>query len=240
MLQEWNYEEEFSGKKIFLEEDALFTLKRLANSQVFTSVPNSPNQEAIYQLLDQGKINAWHFLERQKATYKFDLFSKNNLLQALKQLQIQLDLPKLPRRIECLDISHLSGKHVYGAIVVFIDGQPCPRLYKLFRCPEQNNDYENQAMVLRRRLKRFLDQQTQNTNVSEEEKFAEKPKRSTQSEREQLNEWSLPDLIIIDGGKGQLTTCWQVLQELQLSDRIAIAAFAKKNQEFFTVVCPKA
>lgn len=200
---------------IFLEKTDLHVLQKLSNCTILSKPLNKVSQQAILELLEQGKINALSFLNRDKKNKEQDFFEENNLLLALKDLQKQLNLKKLPKRIECFDISHLSGQFVYGSMVVFIDGKPCKKFYKLFKCENQNDDYKNQASVLKRRLNKFIQ------------------KRENLPQKQ--SEWSLPDLIIIDGGKGQLSVCYQVLVELELQEEIDIVALAKKQEEIFTL-----
>lgn len=179
------------------------------------------NQEQIQKLLFQGKQNALVYLERNRLGQKLNIFEENNLFLALKEMQDALNLKKIPRRIECYDISHLSGTFVYGSLVTFIDGKPEKKLYKIFRCKALNNDFENHKNVLTRRLERFL--------------------AEMQSEENKKNlKWGLPDLIIVDGGKGQLSSDFQAISDFLNRNKIKeftpeIISIAKKNEEIFTL-----
>ncbi|MFO7982659.1 MAG: excinuclease ABC subunit UvrC, partial [Desulfuromonadales bacterium] len=119
----------------------------------------------------------------------------------LEEIRQRLHLPRLPRRMECFDISNIQGQMSVGSMVVTIDGEPAKQEYRRFkiRTVEGADDYASLYEVLKRRLKRGI----------EEEK--------------------LPDFILIDGGKGQLSVLSAVLNELGLEDRIAAAGIAKSR-----------
>ena len=164
----------------------------------------------ISHLVTIGEKNALNYLERNSLGEKLNIFEENALFQNLLNLQKYLGLSKIPRKIECYDISHFAGTMVYGSMVVFLDGKTSRKLYRLFKCKEQNNDFENHANVLQRRL-----------------------------EKANLPDWELPDLIIIDGGKGQLSSTFKVLQnyekEVQKNNCLDIVSLAKKQEEVFTI-----
>jgi excinuclease ABC subunit C len=121
--------------------------------------------------------------------------------QLLAELQRKFNLPGLPRRIECFDISTVQGHHSVGSMAVLRDGEAAPADYRRFRISASAgaDDYASLAEVLRRRLQRGLEEQL------------------------------LPDLILIDGGKGQLAVLCEVLQEFQLLGRIGAAGIAKSR-----------
>jgi excinuclease ABC subunit C len=128
---------------------------------------------------------------------------------ALAELGDRLQLEKLPRRIECYDISNLHGDSPVASMVVFEDGKPKKSDYRKFGIKEVAgpNDYAMMQEVLRRRFRRARDLE------------------STQEWRE------LPDLVIVDGGKGQLNAALEVFYELELS--LPIVGLAKENEELF-------
>lgn len=193
-------------------------LEELSGQKIYTKNTFELNQKAINSVLEQGKQNALVYLERNQLGQKLSIFEENNIFKAVVDLQQKLDLKKRPRRIECYDISHISGKFVYGSMVVFIDGLPTKKYYRLFKCPERNDDFANHKEVLSRRLKRAL------------ELNLEKPNKA----------WQLPDLIIVDGGKGQLSSDMSVLDEFRsqfvernLPFEVEICGLAKKEEEVF-------
>jgi excinuclease ABC subunit C len=110
--------------------------------------------------------------------------------QLLKDIQRICQLPKLPRRMECFDISHLSGSNPVASMVTFVDGVPVKSLYRKFRIPPElgGDDYGSMRNVLERRLRRAKAEQ---------------------------KGWELPDLIVVDGGRGQLNIARAVIKELE-------------------------
>jgi excinuclease ABC subunit C len=122
----------------------------------------------------------------------------------LEALQSNLSLPKLPNVIECFDISHLSGTAVVGSMVQFRGGRPDKHNYRRFKIEsvEGIDDFASIAEVVRRRYTRLLE-----------------------------DKHDMPDLIVIDGGKGQLSSAFQELRKLKL--RIPIISIAKREEEIF-------
>ncbi len=184
------------------------------------------NKEKIRELMEMGIQNAHIYLQRNELGQKLNIFEENNLFTSIVEIQNSLGLEQIPRRIECYDISHLSGTHVYGSMVVFIDGRPSKKNYRLFKTKEQNNDFENHKEVLRRRFERCL-------------------KYMLEQNDSQKNPWKLPDLIIVDGGKGQLSSDLEILSEYKskfsdagLDFNVEICALAKKEEEIFLPTNP--
>jgi excinuclease ABC subunit C len=189
-------------KKIVCTEQQIQNL--ISVSKITIAKPQSGNVVIVNSLLQQGEENAFVYLQRYKKNQKLNVLEQNTLYSILHKIQEELLLPKLPIRIECYDISHLSGKYVYGSCVSFYEGRPDKKNYKLFKCPDKNNDFENHAEVLKRRL----------AHIGEED-------------------WPTPDLIIVDGGKGQLSSDFKVLYES--GHRIPIVSLAKREEEIFTL-----
>lgn len=159
------------------------------------------------QLLDMAESNAADYLSKSidKIKHKDDM-TKN----ACKRLQEILRLPKYPRRMECYDISNISGVDKVGSMVVFIDGEADRNSYRRFKIKtvEGANDYASHQEMMRRRLAKL--------GTDEEERF---PK---------------PDLIVIDGGKGQLSAIKEVFDERGVTD-IPLIALAEREEEVFTL-----
>jgi excinuclease ABC subunit C len=179
----------------------------------------------VGNLQELGRKNAQIYLERNRSEQQLSIFEENNLFQAMQNLGKQLGLVDLPRKIEGYDISHLSGKFVYGSMVTFVDGRPAKKLYKLFKGKEQNDDYQNHQLVLGRRLERAL-----NFYIEEKGEGTVKP----------FQDWSLPDVILIDGGKGQLSVDQKIYEEYQrkfqengLSLEVVLVAIAKREEMLF-------
>jgi excinuclease ABC subunit C len=167
----------------------------------------SVKQGVKKQLFEMAEKNAEDYLAKSldKIRHKNDM-TKN----ACKRLQEILSLPKYPRRMECYDISNISGVDKVGSMVVFIDGEADKNGYRRFKIKtvEGANDYASHQEMMRRRLAKL--------GTDEEERF---PK---------------PDLIVIDGGKGQLSAVHEVFQEMQVTD-IPLIALAERDEEIFTL-----
>lgn len=133
---------------------------------------------------------------------------------AANQLAEMLSLPKPPSRIECYDISHLSGEETVGSRVVFIDGKPAKNLYRQFniRSVEGIDDFASITEVLHRR---FLRTQRENGDV------------------EQSDGWTVPDLVVIDGGKGQLSAAMTGMEKAAPDLDVPICSLAKNKEEVF-------
>lgn len=213
-----------SLKKVIIDQYQKSVWEELISKKIYIRNSFDQNKTEIDDLLGQGQQNALVYLQRNKLGQSLNIFEENNLFVAIVELQKKLALAKIPRRIECYDISHLSGKFVYGSMVTFIDGKPAKKFYRLFKCKDQNNDFENHKKVLQRRFEKFL-KELQNSNLSQ---------------NSQLEGWKLPDLIIVDGGKGQLSSDLEVIKkykkiflENELEFEVEICALAKKEEELF-------
>lgn len=124
----------------------------------------------------------------------------------LATLQRDLRLPTLPRRIECYDNSHFQGAHTVTAMACFVDGKPARQEYRVYHAKNVQgpDDYAALRETLRRRLKRLTEEGQ-----------------------------SMPDLMVIDGGKGQLNVAQEVLTEHGLQDRISLISIAKRLEEIY-------
>ncbi len=185
-----------------IEDEELF--KQYYNKKVtFISNPHSINKS----LLDMAKENAREYLEKhiEKEKLKY-----NNTIGAIKSLKEKLGLKEIPARIECYDISNISGTNKVCSMVVFKNGEPSKKDYRKFKIKtvKGSNDFASLKEALTRRLKRLIDQNG--------ESFKEKP-----------------NLIIIDGGKGQLSSCYEILQEFNLEADIDMISLAKRIEEVF-------
>ena len=140
--------------------------------------------------------------------------------RALSELQEVLDLPEAPLRIECYDMAHLQGTDYVGSMVVMEDGLPNKKEYRRFRIKDVagNNDYAAMKEVLHRRLSAYI---SERDNVDEERES--RPKKFAYP----------PQLLLVDGGKGQLGVAIEVVNELGLADEIPLAAIAKRFEEIY-------
>jgi excinuclease ABC subunit C len=202
------------SNRIYLSQKQKTLLEELVGTKILQRNVFDLNQNEIQDLSEQGKKNAEIYLERNRLGQKLSIFDDNRLYTSVVELGEFLKMSKIPREIECYDITHLSGKFVYGSMVKLIDGRPVNKLYRLFKCKEQNNDFENHAEVMRRRLKRGLEYENGETKDKA---------------------WKLPDLIIVDGGKGQLSSDYKVLVEFGLENEVQMVSLAKKEEEIFGI-----
>ncbi len=140
----------------------------------------------------------------------------NSRAKALNELQEHLGLPMPPLRIECYDMSHIQGSDYVGSMVVMEDGLPKKSEYRRFkiRSGQGNDDFRAMEEVLTRRLTAYL--RDRKLPVSERGKFSYPPQ-----------------LLLVDGGKGQLSVAVRVLQDLGLSEEIPVASLAKRFEEVF-------
>lgn len=169
----------------------------------FISNPHGINKS----LLDMAKENAKEYLEKH---IEKDRIKYNNTMGAVKALQEKLNLPELPVRMECYDISNISGTNKVCSMVVFKNGEPSRKDYRKFKIKtvKGSNDFASLEEALSRRLQRYLDQNG--------ESFKEKP-----------------NLIIIDGGKGQLSSTYEILCKFNLQHEIPMISLAKRIEEVF-------
>ena len=169
-----------------------------------------PRRGAKRDLLALAERNATETLAREHARWLAD---HGKTLAALEELADALDLPAAPLRIECYDISNFQGAQSVGSMVVFEDGRPRTGEYRRFRIKTVTgaNDYASHQEVLRRRFVRA--------------------KAGDEGSEEELR-WRLPDLVVIDGGKGQLAAAKEVLDELGYHD-LAVVGLAKEREEIF-------
>ena len=158
-------------------------------------------------LLNMAKENAKDYLEKHIAKDKIKYAAT---LGALEKLQTALNLPRFPNRMECYDISHISGTNKVASMVVFKAGEAARGDYRKFKIKTVigSNDFASLKEALKRRLTRLINK--------DGDSFSE-----------------MPDLLIIDGGKGQLSACQEILKELNLD--IPMVSLAKRIEEVFLV-----
>ena len=177
-------------------------------------IPRSQNQK---ELLEMAAENAAEMLAALKAQEETD---QKQSQEALNELQEYLQLSAPPKRIECYDISTMQGTAQVGSMVVFQDGLPHKTHYRRFkiRTVSGPDDFASMEEVLRRRFRRWKAAQ------EEGEKPGKKPDASFAT---------LPDLLVVDGGKGQLGRAVKVLEDFDLLDAIPVAGLAKRYEEIF-------
>ena len=144
--------------------------------------------------------------------------------RAMEELQEALNLPTLPRRMECYDISNTQGSNPVGSMVVFEDGKSKSSDYRKFQIKSVDgvDDYSMMREMLTRRFRRLADPKSRVAEVEENEGNGSKGQAWQQA----------PDLVLIDGGKGHLGAALQVFLELGITS-IPLASLAKENEELF-------
>jgi excinuclease ABC subunit C len=185
--------------------EAFLTEKR--GSHVRLHVPQRGERRELMAL---ATTNAGETLAREQARWLAD---QGKTLAALEELAEALGLPGPPMRIECYDISNFQGAESVGSMVVFEEGKPRSGEYRRFRIKgvQGPNDFASHQEVLRRRFRL--------TKTGDE---------GSDEERR----WAMPDIVIVDGGKGQVSAAKEVLDELGLHD-LPLAGLAKEREELF-------
>ena len=188
-------------------------LAMLRGSKVAIRVPQRGDRR---QLLETVTHNAREEFVRHRMRRASD---HNTRSRALTELQDALQLPEAPLRIECYDMAHLQGTDYVGSMVVLEDGMPAKKEYRRFKVNiDGNDDYAAMEEVLTRRLQAYLDERDQPI-----EERGEKPGKFAYP----------PQLLVVDGGKGQLGVAERVVNELGLADEIPVAALAKRFEEVY-------
>jgi len=186
-------------------------LRQRRGSRVAIRVPKRGDRR---QVLELAQENAVETLRNLRAEWDAD---RSKHVEALTELQEALGLPEPLGRIECYDISHIHGTGATGSMVVFAQGAPSKGDYRRFRIKEAKggDDYAAMAEVLSRRFARAHAGQNANTPGA------------------RPNRWALmPDLVIIDGGKGQLGAALGAMAEAGV-DHVPVVALAKREEEIF-------
>jgi excinuclease ABC subunit C len=169
-----------------------------------------PQRGERRQLMQLATRNAEEMLAREQARWMAD---QGKTLAALEELANSLGLPAGPMRIECYDISNFQGRESVGSMVVFEEGKPRSGEYRRFRIRTVSgpNDFASHQEVLRRRFRGA---------------------RAGDEGSEEERRWKMPDLVILDGGRGQVSAGKEVLDELGLHD-LPLAGLAKEREELF-------
>ncbi len=188
---------------------------RRGGEKVKISVPRSGQPHELVQMAAE---NATETLQALRTQWQADTHKQE---QALAEIQSAFQLPAPPNRVECYDISHTQGVATVGSMVVFTRGVPDKKLYRRFNIESAAgapDDFASMEQVLRRRFKRWQASQEQNLAPGSrpDESFA-----------------FLPDLLIVDGGKGQLSRAVDVLQEFELFTKVPVVGLAKQEEEIF-------
>ncbi|MBL8097067.1 MAG: excinuclease ABC subunit UvrC [Anaerolineales bacterium] len=183
-----------------------------------------PRRGVKADLIKMAAENAADTLTTLKAEWDADTLRQE---QSLGELQAALGLPKPPNRIECFDISNTQGIATVAAMVVFEQGVPRKQHYRSFNIQTVDgpNDFASMREALTRRFQRYLDADRPESEV---------PTLPTRPGKKADESFArLPDLLIIDGGKGQLGVAVEVLQTLGLFEAVPVCSLAKQQEEIF-------
>jgi len=215
--------------------------------RVTINVPERGEKRRLVALATQNAVEA---LERERAEWMADAARRD---EALTELTAALDLPRVPERIECYDMSNIQGTSAVGSMVVFIDGRPEPKEYRRFRIRSGDtpDDFRMMAEVLRRRFSRVAKLRAETGALSLAAVGADEAPQGETELPPDLDPdagpveagtnggdgprdpgWAVPDLVIVDGGKGQLSAAVGVMGELGITD-VPLAGLAKRFEELF-------
>ena len=194
-------------------------LTGLRGSNVDVRIPQRGDKRALH---DTVTLNAREEFARHRMRRASD---HNARSRALTELQHHLELPEAPLRIECYDMAHLQGTDYVGSMVVLEDGLPSKREYRRFKVRDVpgNDDYAAMREVSSRRLRAYIEGQAEDVSTSEDDTASRKPGRFAYP----------PQLLLVDGGKGQLAVAVDVVRELGLEHEIPVAALAKRFEEVY-------
>jgi excinuclease ABC subunit C len=197
-------------------------LGELRGRKVKLAVPQRQQKADLIELVVR---NASYELQRAQRA------SEQNLL-ATEDLAQLLDLTSPPRRIEGYDISHIQGSDAVASQVVFIDGLPAKQHYRSYKIRSaavragHSDDFMSVAEVIRRRFRRWSQAKADGADLADLRRTA-----GTALHTAGMNDW--PDVVMIDGGKGQLSAVMEALRELNLHEELVVCSLAKQREEVF-------
>jgi excinuclease ABC subunit C len=184
-----------------------------------------PQRQNKVELIDLVERNASFELARAKHGQEQQMLATEDLAQLL-------DLNIHPRRIEGYDISHIQGSDAVASQVVFIDGLPAKQHYRKYKIksssikPGHSDDFMSMVEIMRRRFRRWARVKNEGADI---EKLRHRSGSTLQTDG--LNDW--PDVVMIDGGKGQLSAVMEALRELNLHEDLVVCSLAKQREEIF-------
>ena len=190
--------------------------------KVKIAVPQRAQKADLIELVER---NATYELQRAQRGAEQQLLATEDLAQLL-------DLPHPPRRIEGFDISHIQGSDAVASQVVFIDGLPAKQHYRKYKIQSStirsghSDDFMAMAEIMRRRFRRWSQVKAEGGDLQ-----ALRQSANTALHIGGLNDW--PDVVMIDGGKGQLSAVMEALRELNLHEELVVCSLAKQREEVF-------
>ena len=220
------------------------------------SVEIPPELLVQHALPQQGLLEEWlteqrerkvqiHWPQRRQKADLIELVQRNAEFELLRAKQGQeqqalamedlaqlLELSGSPRRIEGYDISHIQGSDAVASQVVFIDGLPAKQHYRKYKIRSSSirsghsDDFMAMAEVIRRRFRRWARAKAEGADL-----VALRQRGGSALQTDGLNDW--PDVVMIDGGKGQLSAVMEALRELDLQEELQVCSLAKQREEVF-------
>jgi len=184
-----------------------------------------PRRQQKAELIELVERNAGYELQRAQRTAEQHQLATEDLAQILEMV-------RPPRRIEGYDISHIQGSDAVASQVVFVDGLPAKQHYRKYRIRSSSiqaghsDDFMAMAEVIRRRFRRWAQAKATGVDLGEVRRAA-----GTALHTGGLNDW--PDVVMIDGGKGQLSAVMEALRELNLHEELVVCSLAKQREEVF-------
>ncbi len=203
----------------------------------------APRRGSLRRLVKLAEANARDTLDMERTAF---LNSERRLRHAMRQIGEALELRRLPRRIECYDVSHIQGTLTVASMVVFEDGVAKKGKYRRFkiRGEQGNDDFASMREVIGRRFKRMREREEsggdieldaaglQAIDLADFDESAPLP-AADQPTAGSSKEWlTVPDLVLIDGGKGQLSSALVAMQDQGAAD-VPVISIAKKCEEIF-------
>lgn len=202
-----------------LEEEQIIEqwLRQKRTSKVTIQVPQRGKKKELVEMAARNAEDTLATLRQQWAA------DQAQQVTAMTELQDALSLPHPPSRLECYDISHTQGDQTVASMVVFVQGVARKSDYRRFNIQSvTNDDYGAMKEALTRRFQRYKDSQAGELHDA------------TQIGKQKDTAWAiLPDLLIVDGGKGQLAMAMEVLAQFGLTDEVPVAGLAKQHEELF-------
>ena len=220
-IKQYYLQVEFFPREVLVEDvpgDEIEVLERwLSGKRGARVYVNRPRRGEKKKLVDLAGRNALLVLEEVQAGRAA---RSDDLLQALAELARVVDLDTLPRRLECFDISNIQGAETVASMVVFEDGKPAPQQYRRFKIKTVSgpDDFASMREALGRRLSRGR----------EERELIDSGRMSSREAKFHR----LPDLLVVDGGKGQLSSAAAALKEQGFAG-IAACGLAKEEELLF-------
>lgn len=193
-------------------------LRQKRGQKVVIKVPQRGKKKELVEMAASNARDTLGTLRQQWAA------DRSKHVEAMNLLQNALELPAPPSRIEGYDISHTQGRQTVGSMVVFVQGVPRKSDYRRFNVrTATNDDVGAMREVLIRRFRRYKDSMA--GELTDPAQIGRMKKETA---------WSLlPDLLLVDGGKGQLAMAQQVLEQFDLEEEVPLAALAKREEELF-------